>query len=416
MKSENALPLGIMDRINQYKATTIYVDPANNNATDSPFCGTLVLPCTTITAGAPHVIIGPSSVLSVTSGSPVNSETDIRQFTIQSRLETSVAVPVSIPPNSTNTRTYFISTEGIVDIQRIRFLLEGAFEGYETLLHLNASTTLVLENDTFSTQPSTPSVLLSCALLSLSPTSSLTLLRCFITSLTLSTSSLIAFPSHSSFSSSINAGSDALFSVNFTSCTVTKISQSSTLPAILNSPSSAIIHLTDTTFTSIDSLKQEGSIAVFKGVTIVNYCSFHGLSSLYNSQSEFQSESQSYEEEPSLCSWNGSLVCITDDSASATLLETTFEYAPDGALAVTDGATVHISKGCFMNNNPSFHNYPSIRRNILCISRQSKATTLEIVSLTAGDGATTNSSLWIQSDASCQLRSRWLKFKIKLFV
>ncbi|KAH7831978.1 uncharacterized protein MONOS_1147 [Monocercomonoides exilis] len=92
--------------------------------------------------------------------------------------------------------------------------------------------------------------------------------------------------------------------------------------------------------------------------------------------------------EEEICRWNGSLVDV--EKSSAMIKDTTILNSPEGGITMS-GRNVIIEKGEFLNNNPSFEGYPSLRRNIIC----SDSGTLNVVSLKGGDGLKDGSSLWM---------------------
>jgi hypothetical protein len=107
-------------------------------------------------------------------------------------------------------------------------------------------------------------------------------------------------------------------------------------------------------------------------------------------------EKRKNEEEEFSCSWNHSLFHFSS-SLSSSLDLVTIGNSTSGGISI-EGGIVNIMKGEFYSNYGGTKMYPSFRHNILCSSG-----TLNISSLSGGDGNQQNSSLFIRTSDNCIL-------------
>ena len=115
----------------------------------------------------------------------------------------------------------------------------------------------------------------------------------------------------------------------------------------------------------------------------------HTNTPIYNSD-----DSSSSSEYSDICLWSGGAVLVSgmnsDDHSFAGCSFTNITY---GAIRIDSNTSLTISDIFFENNNPSLENFPSFRKNIVCIN-----STLSINTPAKGDGSEATPSLWIASD------------------
>ncbi|KAK2941047.1 hypothetical protein BLNAU_24043 [Blattamonas nauphoetae] len=116
--------------------------------------------------------------------------------------------------------------------------------------------------------------------------------------------------------------------------------------------------------------------------------------------------SESNEED--LCSWSSGMMKLTNTSTK--LFRTTFAQLQTGALVV-DGGSVTLHTTAFEDNTIDHSLFPSFHRNIAC----SNKSTIQVLSLSGGDGTKDSPSAWISS-SDCMLTSSVVNVDAPLFI
>ncbi|KAK2961096.1 hypothetical protein BLNAU_3864 [Blattamonas nauphoetae] len=109
-----------------------------------------------------------------------------------------------------------------------------------------------------------------------------------------------------------------------------------------------------------------------------------------------------------ICDWTTSLVHI--DNSTAHIHFTSISGFSQGALFVSNSTTT-IRSSEFSDNSLKHDVYPSFRRNIRC-----EGGTLNVATLSSGDGHKEGSSAWISKDEDCQFISPVVSQDAPLFI
>ncbi|KAK2960716.1 putative Dynein heavy chain [Blattamonas nauphoetae] len=93
----------------------------------------------------------------------------------------------------------------------------------------------------------------------------------------------------------------------------------------------------------------------------------------------------------SLCSWESGIFVLSN--SNTTMVSERFTHISQGAVNMK-GGTLEVQGSIFADNSPTIASFPSLRRNIHCSDDGS----IEIGSLSGGDGSKDHPSAWISAD------------------
>ena len=110
-----------------------------------------------------------------------------------------------------------------------------------------------------------------------------------------------------------------------------------------------------------------------------------------------------------ICSWNSSSIRLT--SSRVSIEDSKFVNFTRGALEISDNCIIELGQTGFITNNPGFSHYPSVRRNIMCMT----SSVLDVSSLYAEMGSDSE-SLWITGDGTCQWKGILQTYSSVFFV
>ncbi|KAK2943747.1 hypothetical protein BLNAU_21350 [Blattamonas nauphoetae] len=99
----------------------------------------------------------------------------------------------------------------------------------------------------------------------------------------------------------------------------------------------------------------------------------------------------------SVCSWDTGMISLVRCNTS--FKQCAFSDLPHGALHLAEGET-ELVRCEFFNNTVSHPSFPSLRRNVRCVSGS-----LSVVSLVGGDGVEDSPSAWFSIEDECSLSS-----------
>ena len=152
---------------------------------------------------------------------------------------------------------------------------------------------------------------------------------------------------------------------------------------------------------------------IIEGALTVSECSFLGdisdeiPSRMMNGREQKHDSDISSPEgsvDSSVCIWQSSMVSVNGSDASLISSSSLFTNSSYGAVSVYDGAEFNGIKITFVNNNPGFEKFPSMRYNVICLSSLRFYSLVNITSVEiGGDGEISNTSLWINAVENCTL-------------
>ena len=174
------------------------------------------------------------------------------------------------------------------------------------------------------------------------------------------------------------------------------------------------LSLTNTTFFHFGS-SHIVQIALIAGNSTFTDCSIDGSdASLFITQWRTTNDATP-QDVTAICEWDGALVVLSGDSTTSTLLtHSHFANASQGAIEVTNGASLTLRDSTFDNNDPLLENYPSFRRNVICKSGSVNVSAPSTIDSTGNGSAL--SSLWIASiSTQCTLTDALSEQRSSLF-
>ncbi|KAK2946950.1 hypothetical protein BLNAU_18108 [Blattamonas nauphoetae] len=180
--------------------------------------------------------------------------------------------------------------------------------------------------------------------------------------------------------------------VNISSTNFLSLSSSCPLVYLSSFESSQLEHVSVSDWTGSTFLSASNG----KSLLTLRDCVFDGVLG----RSEWNGEE--------LCSWSSGMMKLTNTSTK--VFGTTFTQLATGALVV-DGGSVSLHTSAFEDNSIAHSLFPSFHRNIAC----SNKSTIEIMSLSGGDGTKDGPSAWISS-SDCTLTSAIVNVDAPLFI